>query len=261
MRYVAYMRELILNGNSCPTLRSARSRVLRRVGYQVIEAAGDAEILRMAQASKPDLIVINGPSAGTDRDVCGLIRVNPATKNIALISICSTRVAEYRVHDRSVDLRLPDTVTPRMLVSAIRLVLRTKSAERERAFPKTSSDQPETYDLMRLKEQLEVRVEELRRQNDALIQTNKDLRAAAPVAAHDLLSPLCTISSLTSWIFGEYCDQLGAGGQEWLGLLQQSVERMRIVVEMFLTTTSDGRVCLETVADRPGSRLAGRSRL
>ena len=216
-----------------------------RVGYQVIEAANDAEILRLAPARKPDLIVIDGPTAGTD--LSGLLRANPATEDIALISICSTRVEEYWVHDRYVDLCLPETVTPRMLVSAIRLLLRAKSAERERALAKTASDQPDIHDLMRLKQQLEVRVEELTRQNDVLIQSNKDLRAGVPRAAHDLLSPLCTISSITTWIFGEYCDRLGAGGREYLGLLQQSVERMRTVLELFLNPASDGPVDLESV--------------
>src|SRR5581483_3616435 len=74
----AQMCELLLNANSCPTVRSARSRVLCRVGYQVIEAANDAEILRLAPARKPDLIVIDGPTAGTD--LSGLLRANPATE-------------------------------------------------------------------------------------------------------------------------------------------------------------------------------------
>jgi len=246
------MRELILNANSCSIVRSTRSRVLRRVGYQVIEAANDAEILRLAPANKPDLIVIDGPSAGTDLDVCSLLRVIPATENIALILICSTRLGESLVHDRHLDLLLPQTINPRMLVSAIRLVLRARSAERERALPKTACDQTEIYDPTRLKEQLEARIEELRRKNDALIESNKHLRTAAPVAAHDLLSPLCTISSLTTWIFEEYCDHLGAGGQEWLGLLQQSIERMRTAVELFLTAASDGRVDLESVPPMTG---------
>lgn len=223
---------------------------MRRVGYQVIEAASDAEILRLAHASKPDLIVIDGPSAGTDRDVCGLLRANPATENIALISIGSTRVTEYQDHDRNVDLCLPETVTPRMLVSAIQLVLRTKSAERELALARTASDQPEIHDLMRLKHQLEVRFEELKRQNDSLIKSNKDLRAAAPAAAHDLLSPLCSITSITALMCGEYCDRFDAGGREWLVLLERSVERMRTVVELFLTSTSDGRVDPELVSPK-----------
>jgi len=53
----------------------------------------------------------------------------------------------------------------------------------------------------------------------------------APMAAHDLLSPLSTISSLSAWIADEYSDRLGPDGREWLNLLEKSVERMRAVIE------------------------------
>ena len=52
--------------------------------------------------------------------------------------------------------------------------------------------------------------------------------------AHDLLSPLCTIEFLCSWIADEYGNRLGLEGRESFSLLQQSVERMRAVIEMSL---------------------------
>jgi len=52
-----------------------------------------------------------------------------------------------------------------------------------------------------------------------------------PKAVHDLLGPLCTIASLSSWIADEYSDRLGSDGLEWFNRLQESVERMRAVIE------------------------------
>lgn len=52
-----------------------------------------------------------------------------------------------------------------------------------------------------------------------------------PKAAHDLLSALCAIASVSDWIADEYNDGLGPDGSELLTLLQKSVERMRTVID------------------------------
>ena len=52
--------------------------------------------------------------------------------------------------------------------------------------------------------------------------------------AHDLMSPLCTIESLCSWITDEYGHRLGPEGRESFSLLQRSIERMRALIEMSL---------------------------
>src|SRR5215472_25213 len=52
-----------------------------------------------------------------------------------------------------------------------------------------------------------------------------------PVAAHDLLSPLCTISFISDWIADEYSERLGSEAREMLKLLQKSVERVRAILE------------------------------
>jgi hypothetical protein len=55
-----------------------------------------------------------------------------------------------------------------------------------------------------------------------------------PVAAHDLLSPLCTISFISDWIVDEYSERLGSEAREMLKLLQKSVERVRTILEASL---------------------------
>ncbi len=48
---------------------------------------------------------------------------------------------------------------------------------------------------------------------------------------HDLRSTLCTVTVVSSWILGEYGEQMDDNGREYLTLLQKSVERMRGVVD------------------------------
>jgi len=62
-------------------------------------------------------------------------------------------------------------------------------------------------------------------------QMAEGMGRGGPVIAHDLISPLCTISFISDWIADEYRDRLGPEACEMLNLLQQSVERMKAVIE------------------------------
>ena len=52
----------------------------------------------------------------------------------------------------------------------------------------------------------------------------------APNVAHDLLSPLCTISVIASYIREEFGDRLGESGVESVRLLEKSVARLRVAI-------------------------------
>jgi light-regulated signal transduction histidine kinase (bacteriophytochrome) len=67
-----------------------------------------------------------------------------------------------------------------------------------------------------------------------------------PMAAHDLLSPLSTIASLSTWIADEYSDRLGPDGREWFNLLEKSVERMRAVIENWSHSPVVDDVCRDS---------------
>ena len=124
-------------------------------------------------------------------------------------------------------------MTPRVLVSAIRLLLRVKAAERKSEVAATDAlrDLEQIQGLLQLKRELEARVEELTRENARLIAPSEGRHKSAPAVAHDLLSPLCTISFVSTWIFGEYGERLGVTGRESMSLLLKSVERMIAAVD------------------------------
>ena len=122
-----------------------------------------------------------------------------------MISLCS---AHTKRHTHCADACFPEPVKSSTLISIVGLILRVKATERRFAQARAASNQ-------RLTE----------------------------VKAHDLLSPLCTISSLAAWIREEYVHQLGACAREYLGLLDQSVERMReVIVRTFGSSIQHGQI-------------------
>jgi len=212
---------------------SVRARALRRVGYRVTEAASREDALHLALEIKPDLIVLSGFAGTTNQVTCHQFRADPATAKIPIISISSSRARRRGSHDLYADICLPPTVTPRVLVSAIRLLLRVKAAERKSEVAATDAlrDLEQIQGLLQLKRELEARVEELTRENARLIAPSEGRQKSTPAVAHDLLSPLCTISFVSTWIFGEYGERLGVTGRESMSLLLKSVERMIAAVD------------------------------
>ena len=74
-------------------------------------------------------------------------------------------------------------------------------------------------------------MEELGREKELLTQHNEDLRNFLPPVAHELRSSLCSVIVVSSWILSEYSDQLDDSAREYLVLLRESVDRMRVTVE------------------------------
>lgn len=204
------MCEIILIASGSYAKRPIASRVLRKVGYKVIDAATEAGALRCAIGNEPHLIVLAGLGEGGP-DVCRSIKDNPAAGGIPIVVMCSPRDRKYWSRECGVDLLLPESVAPRTLVSVIQLLLRSGSAAR-------------------LKRELQSNVEELVRERERLTSCNQDLTGVVSLKAHDLLSPLCTISFVSAWISGEYGDRLGVNGREYFKLLEKSVERVMAVV-------------------------------
>jgi len=224
---------VILTVGGRSTGPSVRARALRRVGYRVTEAASREDALHLALEIKPDLIVLSGSAGTTNPVTCHQFRADPATAKIPIISISSSRARRRGSHDLYADICLPPTVTPRVLVSAIRLLLRVKAAERKSEVAATDAlrDLEQIQGLLQLKRELEARVEELTRENARLIAPSEGRQKSTPAVAHDLLSPLCTISFVSTWIFGEYGERLGVTGRESMSLLLKSVERMIAAVD------------------------------
>jgi response regulator RpfG family c-di-GMP phosphodiesterase len=198
---------VILNVNGARNVRASRTRALRKAGYRVIESADCREVHQLGLQTKPDVIVINGLSSPEDLRLCAQLKANPTTRETPLIALCSLHT---KSHAHFATSCFPEPVTPKALLSIIGLVQRLQAVEQRMVKVATSN-------------QL------------TLIKSN--------TTPHDLLSPLSTISSLAAWIRSEYGHRLGAGGENYLELLDQSIDQMRAaVLRVFAVSVSGGGI-------------------
>jgi PAS domain S-box-containing protein len=114
--------------------RYAVGRILRRGGYEVLEAATGAEALRLV-AGRPDLVIldINLPDAN-GYDLCRRIKGDPATASVPVLHLSASFVES---EDRSqgleggADAYLVYPLEPRELLATVEALLRIRRAEAE----------------------------------------------------------------------------------------------------------------------------------
>jgi PAS domain S-box-containing protein len=114
--------------------RYAVSRVLRRAGFDVAEAASGEDALRLA-AEQPDLVLldVNLPDMH-GFDVCTRLKSDSRTRHIPVVHISATFVGSDAVTsglDRGADGYLTHPVDPRELVATLNAFLRLAEARRE----------------------------------------------------------------------------------------------------------------------------------
>ncbi len=117
---------IILNVDDDQTTRAAVTRALRGEGFEVREASGGNEALRLA-ADNPTLIVLDAslPDLSGD-EVCRRLRANPATASVVVLQL-GTRPTD----GHGADGYLSRPVDPGELVSMVRQLLRLRHAEAE----------------------------------------------------------------------------------------------------------------------------------
>jgi hypothetical protein len=222
------MAETILYASPRVDILRARIRALRKAGYRVADASSEYEILRLSVDAKPSLMVMSR-SAGLSLETWGRLKADPATERIPVIAICSPGAEKHWA--RGADLCLPESVTSAQLVSVIRLILRAREAERGLARLKTDVESGSgTGRRDRNIPRCNPRVEKPSAGRPPLTRRHGAQSDLVSVV-HNLRSPLCTVTMVSSWILGEYSDRMDATGLEYLGLLKKSVERMTAVID------------------------------
>ena len=125
----------ILNVDDDDAGRYAKSRILRRAGYRVLEASTGADGLRLATEIKPQLLLLDVNLPDTSGlDVCRNIKANPSTSNILVLQISASRItAEDRVFglEGGADAYLTEPVQADELVATSRALLRLYRREQE----------------------------------------------------------------------------------------------------------------------------------
>jgi DNA-binding response OmpR family regulator len=112
--------------------RYASGRVLRRAGYEVIEASSGAEGLRRVAADHPDLVVLDVRLP----DISGLevsrrIKSTPGTSSTLVLQMSASSVddqARVAALDSGADGYIVSPVEPSVLVATVRSLLRLQTA-------------------------------------------------------------------------------------------------------------------------------------
>jgi PAS domain S-box-containing protein len=126
-------RILVVDDN--PATLYATSRVLRSVGWEVVEAETGGDALVHAAAGV-DLVVLDVNLPDFDGfEVCRRLRALPATSRLPVIHLSATFVNDvHKVQglDAGADGYLTHPVEPPVLVATVNAFLRTRQAENER---------------------------------------------------------------------------------------------------------------------------------
>ncbi|SFU59024.1 ATP-binding response regulator [Pseudoduganella namucuonensis] len=126
---------LILNVDDTEAARYAKSRILQRAGFNVIEAASGAEALLRAARDKPSLVLLDTKLPDISGfDVCRQLKEDPHTAMVLVLQTSASYLAtpdKVRALDSGADNYLFEPIEPEELVANVRALLRLGRAEQE----------------------------------------------------------------------------------------------------------------------------------
>ncbi|WP_144158204.1 response regulator [Paraburkholderia sp. BCC1885] len=124
---------LILNVDDNDGARYAKSRILSRAGFVVIEAANGTEALEHARTSMPDLVLLDVKLPDINGfEVCRMIKATPETAGILVLQTSAAAVQSIdriRGLDGGADSYLIEPIEPAELIAHVRALLRVRRAE------------------------------------------------------------------------------------------------------------------------------------
>src|SRR5262245_26589417 len=113
--------------------RYGKCRTLRRVGFEVIEAASGGDALQLVQERQPRLVVLDVHLPDVDGfEVCRRMKSDPATASVLVLQASATYVRDedtVRALDGGADASLTEPVEPTVLIATVRALLRARHAE------------------------------------------------------------------------------------------------------------------------------------
>ena len=149
----------ILNVDDTAALRYTKSRMLKHAGFDVIEASGGAEALRLVHEHKPQLVLldVNLPDM-SGLDVCRSIKGDPDTRSIPVVQISATFVTEQDQLmglEGGAEIYLTEPIEAQELTTVVRTLLRLRAmeAEREEAFQRERNARLQAEEATRIKDE------------------------------------------------------------------------------------------------------------
>jgi two-component system, sensor histidine kinase len=205
---------LILNVDDTDATRYAKSRVLGKAGFRVIEAANGADALTMARSEQPNLILLDTRLPDINGfEVCRRLKSETAT---AAISILQTSASFITLVDKingiecGADNYLFEPIEPEELVVNIKALLRLSLAEQD--------------------------VREINKRKDIFLAT----------LAHELRNPLGPIRNSIK-LLKTLNTNLGAKEFELLDIISRQTDQMVKLVDDLLDVSriSQGKISLD----------------
>lgn len=205
------------------------SALLEGNGYAVMQASDGEEAWEMLEASPPDLIITDILMPRMDGfSLCRKVKNHPVWESIPVVFHTATYVSK---EDEELAMALGGTLfivkpqDPEVLLQKIQAVL--KQIEDEKIFsPKKTGDGLDEMHLRALSDKLHQKVMVLEKTNQALHETNEELRDFVHIVSHDFQEPLRKISIFSDRLDGDG-QKLNEKGAYYLERLQNSVKRMQ----------------------------------
>src|SRR5262245_19588493 len=125
----------ILNVDDDDAGRYAKSRILQRAGYRVLEAANGADTLRIVQEENPQLVLLDVMLPDINGlKVCKMLKTEGATAQIMILQISATHVTDadrLQGLEGGADGYLTEPLEAEELLATVKALLRLYSREEE----------------------------------------------------------------------------------------------------------------------------------
>jgi signal transduction histidine kinase len=201
---------LILNVDDYAPGRYARSRILRQSGYAVLEASSGTEALRLLE-NRPDVVLLDINMPDVDGlEVCRRIKSNPETANIIVMHMSASSIQDADLVaglNNGADSYLTEPIGPEVLVATVRALLRARKAE------------------------------------EALRQSNQDLRELTQLLSHDMREPLRAMTIYTHLLQSSIAGKLSTEERQYLDFTVSGARQMSELIEgvlLFSRTLHEG---------------------
>ena len=126
--------DLILNVDDTEAARYAKTRILTRAGFRVIEAGNGMDALDMAEAHQPMLVLLDVKLPDINGfEVCRRIKANRATQTVLVLQTSASYIGtadKIRALEGGADNYLFEPIEAEELVANVRALLRLSRVER-----------------------------------------------------------------------------------------------------------------------------------
>jgi signal transduction histidine kinase len=225
---------VLLNVDDHEPARYARTRILRKAGFEVHEASTGADALKLAEMVNPAIILLDVHLPDMNGiEVCRRMKLQDRGAGTLVLQISASAISAPQATaalNTGADAYLVEPVDPDVLVATVRAFLRLRSAERALSIANLELSEKNAA---------------LNKANEALKQSNEDLAHFAYVASHDLQEPLRNISTHLQLLERLTGGRFDASEKQLFSVVVDSARRMGTLIQDVLAYSGIGRKKME----------------